>query len=494
MGASMMIRHLRNPPSCALLCAITSALACSSDPHSAASGSATDTSATDDGATDGGATDGGATDGGATDDGATEAGDTATVDSTSGGDTEGTPPGCTVPYDLPGPGETIDIPIEGRNVAVDVKPEPHGDGSWQYALFQSYGGGTFAPDASCAGVYVIAGSGGHNAAPCFGAVTFDFTTGTWAYLPNANGFDEARTEDIERTSETNDWPYLELTAATTPGMPAPAHTYQLMISPPASVLGGKKGAVLRTVGAAQTMEAWDSPQSHAFDLQTGQWSRASQNLLTDVFDGNPYTDGVAAYDGENHRIWLLLGDFSSRWAVPYLDLDDATWKLSDSFESVQSSGVVRSLLVDEVRGLLVVILSSGQLWAFDRTDVGAGPVQLEVSGTVPTQQFRWELYPEADGGDGSWYAFSGTGPVYESTPPYPQATEQSLHKLTPPDADTPDGPWTVSTVAISGGLTAQYVSDPSAGAFHHTRFFYVPALQVFAWIPNGTGAVELIRP
>jgi hypothetical protein len=121
-----------------------------------------------------------------------------------------------------------------------VKPSAHDDGSWQYSLFQSYGGGSFSADYSVGGAYVIAGTGGHNAPPCFGAAIFDFTTGTWSYLSNANGFDENRTQDIDRQTETNDSPYLELTAVTTPGMPAPGHTYLLQISPPKSVLGGAK--------------------------------------------------------------------------------------------------------------------------------------------------------------------------------------------------------------------------------------------------------------
>ena len=67
-------------------------------------------------------------------------------------------------------------------------------------------------------------------------------------------------------------------------------------------------------------------------------------------------------------------------------------------------------------------------------------------------------------------------------------------KLTPPASDPLAGTWTVSKVEITGGLTAQYVVDPGAGAFHHTRFFYVPSIGSFAWIPNGTGAVELVKP
>ena len=87
-------------------------------------------------------------------------------------------PGTFVPpYPLPPARTKMSIPTAGRNVANDIKPAPHTDGSWQYALFQSYGGGSFARDYSPAGAYVLAGMGGHNAPPCFGAAIFDFTTG-----------------------------------------------------------------------------------------------------------------------------------------------------------------------------------------------------------------------------------------------------------------------------------------------------------------------------
>ena len=427
-----------------------------------------------------------ATDGGTRTDAGTDAGD---------------PPDAFVPttpfeppYDLPASGEVIRIPTDGRNVAVSVKPAPHTNGSWQYALFQAYGGGAFATDYSEAGAYVIAGTGGHNAPPCFGAAIFDFATATWSYLPNGNGFDEARTEDVDRETETNGSPYLELTAVTTPEMPSPGHTYQLLIAPPSSVLGGSRGAIVRTVGAAQTFEAWDSPQSHALDLETGVWSRASVNVVRDVFDWTPYTDAVAAYDRIDDRIYLLLGDMAVYWRLPYLDLADGTWKNAGSYESPTETGVVKTMFVDEARRLLVIVRGSGELWAFDLNDVEAGPVELSVTGTVPTRAMRWELYPVEDGGDGSWYAFTGVGPAYETVPPYPLATDQFLHRLTPPAGDPLTEPWTFSTVPIDGGLTAQYVSDPGSGAFHHTRFFYVPQIRSFAWIPNGTGPVELVRP
>jgi hypothetical protein len=409
-----------------------------------------------------------------------------------GAGTGGDVPSWTPPYELPDPGETVDL--AGGNAAVDVKPPAHSDGSWQYSLFQAYGGGSFSVDYSPGGAYVLASTGGHGAPPNFGAAIFDFTTGMWSYLPNANGFDEGSIDEINRVEDTNDAPYLELTAVTTPGMPSPGHNYQLQISPAASALGGSKGAVLKTAGAAQTTEAWDSPQSHTIDLSTGLWSRAAGNLVTDVYDGNPYTDAVAAHDPATNRVYLLLGFFGYVGTLPYLDLADSTWKTTESFSwPDEAAGYVRTMFVDDERRLLVVVLDSEELWAFDLNDTAAGPVRLQVSGAVSTLAFRWSLYPKADGGDGSYYAFSGKGPLY-TDPPYPLATEQALDKLTPPESDPLTGVWTASKVEITGGLTAQYVVDSGSGAFHHTRFFYVPSIRAFAWIPNGTGAVELVKP
>lgn len=402
--------------------------------------------------------------------------------------------GWTPPYALPASGTTIPIPTSGRNVANDVRPAAHDPGSWQYALFQSYGGGSFSADYSAAGAYVLAGMGGHGASPCFGAAIFDFTTGAWSYLPNGNGFDEARTNDVSRTAETNGWPYLELTQTTAPEMPAPAHNYLLQISPPASVLGGPRGAVLRTVGAAEITEGWDSPQAHAIDLQTGRWTRAASNLVTAVYDGTPYTDTSAAYDPKTKRVYFLLGEFASAWRLAYLDLVDRQWKRAATFTEPGGAGWAVSTFVDEARRLLVVVRSSGTLWAFDLEDLAAGPVPLTVDAAVPAQRVRWEPYPISAGGDGAFYAFSGDGPVYLEGQPPPKATLQALYKLTPPASQPLTGTWRLSTVPVSGGLTAFYKVDAGSGAHHYSRFFFVPALRCFAWIPNGSGAVELVKP
>ncbi len=404
------------------------------------------------------------------------------------------PPSSTFvpPYALPTPGTVLAIPTAGRNVANDVKPAPHSNFSWQYALFQSYGGGSFSADYSPGGAYVLAGMGGHNASPCFGGAIFDFTTGRWSYLPNANGFNEARTDDVVYSTETNRAPYIELLGVSRGEMPAPSHHYTLQVSPPKSVIGGPKGAIVVTLGAAQTQAGSDSPQTHKFDLATGLWTRASANLLTEVSTRTPYTGSSAAYDPTAKRIYVTL-HFPTDDSLVCLDLTDGLWKSVGRYPLPNVNGIA-SIFVDDRRRMLLYLLDTNQLWGLDLNNVSAGPVKLNTAGQVPNTSRRWHEYPTADGGDGCFYTLTGGGPAYENGN-VPLADAQELLKLSPPASGNPmTGVWTFSTAPIRGGITAQWVSDASAGANHGSRFFYVPAIRCFAWIPNGSGGVELIKP
>lgn len=402
----------------------------------------------------------------------------------------------TPPYMLPTSGTVVDIPA--TNTANDVRPPGHDAGSWQYALFQTYGGGVFQPAYSQAGAYVFAGQGGHEAPPVYGAALFDFTDGTWKYQPNGNGFDENRSTDVSE-SETNGMPYVELVATTAPEMPAPGHTYSLMIAPPPTATAAK-GTVIRVFGTALAgPKVWDSYQSHQLDLATGVWSRAAQNLASDVFTNGALTDQASALDPVTGRIYV-----SAEWPhserLSYLDLADRTWKTVGSFTNAPGGDrYARAMWVDAERRLLLIHAVSDEqgvasLWAFDLDNVSSGPHAITVNGELPRGNARWHLYPKSDGGDGAFYTLRGRPAVPYDAPPYPLASEQVLDRLEPPTGDPLTTPWTYSAVPITGGIMGEYVTDFESGARHMTRFFYVPAIRCFAWIPNGTGAVQLIKP
>jgi hypothetical protein len=267
----------------------------------------------------------------------------------------------------------------------------------------------------------------------------------------------------------------------------------MQVSPPKSVVGGPKGAIVVTLGAAKTTEGWDSPQSHKFDLATGLWTRASLNLLTELTSRTPYTESSASYDPTTKRIYVTV-NFPTDDRLFCLDLTDGVWKTAGRYGLPNTSGVARSIFVDNKRRLLLYLLDNNQLWALDLDKTAPGPRRLDTAGSVPNTSRRWEEYPVADGGDGCFYTLTGAGPAYTGGGA-PLATNQELLKLVPPASGDPmKGTWTFTSTPIRGGITAQYTVDTGAGAFHDSRFFYVPALRCFGWIPNGSGPVELIKP
>jgi hypothetical protein len=156
--------------------------------------------------------------------------------------------------------------------------------------------------------------------------------------------------------------------------------------------------------------------------------------------------------------------------------------------------VAKTIFVDDRRRMLLYVLDNNQLWGLNLNDIGAGPRRLTTAGRVPNTSRRWDEYPVDDGGDGCFYTLTGAGPAYASGI-VPQAESQELLKLIPPASGNPmTGTWTFATTPIRGGITAQWMVDAGAGANHGSRFFYVPAIRCFAWIPNGSGPVELIKP
>lgn len=127
----------------------------------------------------------------------------------------------------------------------------------------------------------------------------------------------------------------------------------------------------------------------------------------------------------------------------------------------------------------------------------------EPSGGNTGQSFkgRCHKYPAAEGGDDRWYTFWGRGLRNndQDGASKEKAEDQKLYRLEIP-ADPVTGTWTWSTVTPTaedgtGGLTAAVEADwENGGGIHYTRFFYVPALRCFAWIPRHDSNVELIKP
>jgi hypothetical protein len=262
-----------------------------------------------------------------------------------------------------------------------------------------------------------------------------------------------------------------------------------------------------------TTAAASGSRSHQLSLEgpaLGRWSRLSINRMREIMSADPFTEAVSAYDPVQKRIYFPIS-FPDYWELPYLDLTDATWKKilvkEASFTGI--SGNPRSAFVDAARRLLVVITTSdiAYLDLTATTDRTWG--KATFTGTLPhgdaavTGQGcrgRWDQYPVRDGGDDRWYALWGRGTRdnTDDTTPKEKAYQQYLWRLEIPNPVT--GTWQLGTFSPktedgTGGITAAHEQDfANGGGIHYTRFFYVPALKCFAWIPRPDSNVELIKP
>lgn len=379
------------------------------------------------------------------------------------------------PYALPARGQARAL---GTHTAQEVRPGQFDVESWQYSLFDSYGGGVFVTSFSKAGAYVIAGSGGHRSPEHTGGVAFDFETGSWQLLPDASNTPVR--SDMYWVSETNGAPEYEIgVSPTTPNaVPSPPHPFMNLMPLPTELGGGPRGSVVYAIQAAQCVESVISTRAHRFDLATQTWSRYTSNHLNALGGVSISFDAPSVFDPAAKRIWQLPNQIHATQNIGYIDLTEPEpqWRLSASWPYTPTWDGTDSAWLDDTRRL-ILMQSPTRLVALDLNNIAAGPRLLNFTGTLPPYGNRWEFYPP----DGSFYNKSNTG--------------NEIWKLTPPTGDPLTGTWAISSFTVTGA-TLPDIRGPAqdAGARHFTRFFYVPSLKLFAWIADSTSPVMLIRP
>ncbi len=367
------------------------------------------------------------------------------------------------PYALPNPGQAIAIAVAGGNNALSVVPPSWDDGDWDYSSFGSYGGGAFVPKYSPLGAYVVAGSGGHAHPDNHGALIFDFSTGMWTRLDNANGVPR-KTEYpyAYSTSEGNGAPWHEISGST---VPLPPHPYACMAYSP----DGARGSIVHVTKNAVGRESTISQCAHRFDLATRMWSRASTGA-----SGRADYESDALWDEARNRWWLVINTQQNYNDVMYLDRADSKYKTTSSFGNPPSAieGYARVMLHN---GMILRNGGSKGLFLFDPDSASSGWIRLNVTGSLPNSSNRWARHS-----NGSWYSIPSTG-------------GNTLTRIAPP-SNAKTGTWTASSVTIGGaGLTTGqrgYYTDKN----HYTRLFYVPAIDCLAWVPGGSAPVHLIKP
>ena len=374
-----------------------------------------------------------------------------------------------VPYAVPSDGQAVTI---GVTPAAAVRPAGYSSLSWGYSLFNSYGTGSFVPDYSFAGAFVIAGSGGHGAPGNVDAAIFDFADGQWKRQANANGI-TPREADYS-ASETTGAPYFELPAGAGQ-IPSPAHLYQTAAYVPAALGGGPKGSYLKMGSAAVTTGSGKGGGIHRMDLSTGLWTRVTSDLVT----FNYSFVSSAVFDPVANRYYFVRDDFCTENSLQYLDAADWRMKRTQTFAYPpcwQGPGY-QTVFLDPVRRLLIAQRQGFPLLALDLNNFAAGWVTLTMSGTQPAQaENRWVYYEPG----GSFYTRGNKA-------------GQALSKLTPPSGDWKTGTWTYSTDMVSGAMLPNHTAA-GGEVSHYGTLFYVPYLQALAWIAGEASPVILLKP
>ena len=379
----------------------------------------------------------------------------------------GTSTGRNLPYALPAVGQAVAI---GVNTVEAIRPPGLSSWNWAYSLFNSYGSGAFVPDYSFAGAFVIAGSGGHASPPNVDAAIFDFADAQWKRRANANGV-VPREADYS-VSETTGAPYYELRSATAGQIPTPAHLFQSAVYVPASLGGGAKGSYLKMGGSASAKESEQGSGIHRMDLDTGLWSRVTDDTLAIA---SPV--GSAVFDPVTKRYYFVHTAFHLENSAGYLDATDWRVKRTPTFQYPAGLPGYGTVFLDPVRRLLIAQRNGFPLRALDLNNFAAGWVVLNMSGAQPAEsENRWVFYEP----DGRFYTRGNKA-------------GQALSRLTPPTGDWKTGAWTYSTVTVGGAALPDHTTT-GGDIGHYGTLFYVPYLQSMAWIAGESSNVILLKP
>jgi hypothetical protein len=363
----------------------------------------------------------------------------------------------------------------GSNTASSIAPAVLGVTNWNYAIFNSFGGGVEVPDYSPGGAWVIAGSGGHGAPENTGAAVFDFYANAWQRLDcvNPNAPYKNTGANSYTVAETNGAPYYEILNSNQ--APAPGHMYCTHAWLPAALGGGEKGSVLLITRAGVTLDSrTDARSVHRFDLATRTWTRYTNS----TFSSNTF-ESDAIFDPVLRRYWHFQGElFNNRNSAQYMNVDG-------TIVSTPSYSYPSGNLYDgrhfRYRGYIFKLGRNNTLAVFDPQNPGLGWRTCNLNGTL--------LGSSSSQGVRNAYAQYADGKFYAIT----QSGGNTLSRLTPPNEDPVTGTWTVDSITVTGaGLAPR--TNLGGQLSHYNSLFFVRKLGCMAWIAGGSAPVYLLRP
>lgn len=390
---------------------------------------------------------------------------------------------------VPAPGQLKSVHLNDL-AALNACP---GDACWysenskQNGPWAQWTGAVFAPDYSTYGAMVYWG-GGHGGYDGTEFYIFDLTTQKWSRLGGTPA-----TDFIESVAA----PWCDYIDPATGDPVAPAsHTYNMPVYLGPSYGGGAKGSWCLPCNnwGPNSQGVSGAYQPHAVDLQTGRWSRLTNNVYAPYVPSSFY--GACFVDTKRNRLWGMAGVDTN--AHCYIDLTAAS-KTITPYSAVYTSGYnYASATYVEAKDVMVALWVDGNknahLAIYDlATGLLGAPVnpanyQTVSIGTGSGVGFEW--CPDT----GKFYCYEGQGVTY-------------INVLTPPaSGDWINGAWSWSKEYMGGETPVNILTvSATSGQQTFSKFRYNSKLKCFMWSqgtntsisPDGvnrTGAFQLYRP
>lgn len=350
----------------------------------------------------------------------------------------------------------------GTNNMQDVRPASHSSSNWAKSCFGSFGNGCFNPYYSAEGAFVVAGTGGHANPSNSGALIFDFHDFTWKFQACTNSsFTELDNTGIPADyapASTSGSPHYEITGPTE--VPAPTHPYAQSLA----IDVGNKGTYLYVVRAAVTTTPNTSPSVHAFDIDTGVWTRFTSNT-----SARTSFDNTSILDEANNRVFLFTNDFQNYTSLYYLDLSDGTFHTLGSYNF--PSGLDGTYTLDPVNMDVIAHVTTGNtLRKKSISSPNNDWVNMTVNGTLPApDNNHWCYFPP----DGKYYRVPTTG-------------GNVINRMVVNGSVA-----TIDTITLSGDTIPRF-NDTSGDVLSspYRALMYVPALGVMAWVSGNATAIS----
>lgn len=400
--------------------------------------------------------------------------------------------------DASAPGEEadsgIEVPPAGRSQLVvpagahqGARPASLTQGNWNYALFGSFGSGTFNPHYSANGAFILACSGGHGHPHFFGAAVFDFTSMSWSYLPCENpGLTADAANSAVPAEQTTRTPYWEMLEAA--GVPSPPHPYknQAVLAPEHG--GSAKGTMIYVARySVDAVGGAGCAAVHGFDLVTQRWSRLSADDSFGWING----EGDTVFDPVTVRYYQLAQNQHNYDHQRYWD------PISKRFENGPTQS---SYINDNTAGgpwsLSGFIHEGGGVRALIqcRRDPTTGNYAL-AGLDLGNQETGWIRRLALDGdpisvSDHAAWVYHPVRNAYYRRPK--RNMGQTLHCLVPPSGNPLTGTWTHGSVTLDGDEIPEFVGPQFTESGGYRSLMYVPALQVLGWVtPNGVALLNV---